>query len=66
MWPSSWIELIAQVSEVSGERAGFIRRKMPLAECYQYQQIWFSKNGLFPIRPGYSNPSREISSLLKG
>lgn len=66
MWPSSWIELIAQVSEISGERASFIRSQMPLAECFQFQQVWFSKNGFYPIRPERREESGPISGLLKG
>jgi len=51
MWPSQWAELFAQVSEITGETATFIRDYMPLVECYQYQQIWFAKNNLWACKP---------------
>ena len=51
MWPSRWAELVAQVAEISGERATFIREEMSLTECYQFQQIWFAKNNLWACRP---------------
>lgn len=51
MWPSSWATLLAQVAEVTGHAVKFIKRKMPLAQAYQYQQIFFANNRHWALKP---------------
>lgn len=51
MWPSSWATILAQVAEVTRHTVTFIKRKMPIAQVYQYQQIFFANNRHWALRP---------------
>jgi len=64
MWPSRWAEIIAQVAEITGETATTIKRQMPIAQCYQYQQMWFAKNDCWPMRPDLDADEVAASSYL--
>jgi len=63
MWPSSWATILAQVAEVTRHPVMWIKRNMPCAQVYQYQQIFFAQNRHWAVRP---DRNIEIDSYGKG
>jgi hypothetical protein len=56
---SKWAVLFSMVAKVTGHNTEFIRRKMPLACCYQYRTIYYQLEGIKCVKPS----GREKSGL---
>jgi hypothetical protein len=56
---SKWAVLFAMVAKVTGHNTEFIKRKMPLARCFQYRTIYYQLEDIKCVKPS----SREKSGL---